>query len=135
MFCILCILVGVVTLAMYHLKEAPISPANSAALKILHESPGPVFTMNPIWAEASGQTLYPWPFACDFGNDWQYRQIPASDYTTALLHCPIVALDHRTMSTLSAETEQYLRKHYKTVFISGSPLDRKYIEILRKQVP
>lgn len=119
------------TLILYHTHESPNTSAQRHALAILRASPGPVFTLDPIWAAASGQELPTWRFACV--AEWKVPEVKTPDaFTEALRACPTVLLDEMTRRMLPPETERFLRECYHPVYRSGTPGEWKYFEILRR---
>ena len=131
----LCSLVHVTTCALYYLVDIHVPPAYSTARQILARNPGPLFTLDPIWVVASGQSIHPWPLAADSHFAVPVAPRPQA-FTAALEACPTVLLDHVTLQLLPKETEQILRREYKTIFQFGNVDDRKYIEVLvRREKP
>lgn len=131
-FLALCGLLHLVTLILYHTKEAPDPPAYQEALRLLRASPAPLFTLDPIWAAASGKPLSRWEFACDAVFARQYGLAAPADFTRALRGCPVALLDKKTQELLPSETERVLRQEYRPVFHYGAPGERHYVEIWRR---
>lgn len=126
-------LVHLTVLVLYHTHESPQPPAYNTALTLLRSSPGPLFTLNPIWAAASGQELYPWPFACDAVFARQYDLAPPSRFTEVMLQCPTVLLDKKTLQLLPEKTAHVLRQRYRTIFQYQQSGERHYVEILYRK--
>jgi hypothetical protein len=130
----ICGLLHVTILILYHTREAPNPPAYRQAVRILRAGPGPLFTLDPIWAVVSGQALPNWPYACDAVFARQYHLAPPAAFTAVLQRCPVAVLDHKTIDLIPPETEILLRKRYHTIYCYGKPKDRYYVEILRRTV-
>lgn len=125
-------LVHCADLILYHTHESVNPPAYHEALRVLRDAPGPLFTLDPIWAPASGRALYPWPFACDAVFARQYDLASPAEFTAVLLRCPTVLLDDKTLSLIPADTLRTVHQRYRCVFRHGSPHDRDFVEIYRR---
>lgn len=130
----LCILVHLISVAQYHLRESRTPAAYHEALRVLRQSPGPVFTLDPIWNAASGQLPPLWPH---LGGDVHGRQLAMeanpNEAIRAIARAPTVVLNRETMRWMPPPIERYIRKHYTTVFRNAHMPSRQYVEILRRR--
>ncbi len=126
----LLILVHVAGLWLYRRFEEPNPPEYAAALQMLRRSPDPLFTLNPIWAAASGHPLS--PAVQNLIRAAIFVPVTPQEYNAVLAQCPTVLLDKETGHWLPKESEQALRQQYHVVFEAGKPGDRHWIAILRR---
>jgi hypothetical protein len=126
-------LVHVVGLVLYHLVEAPNPPGYAMAIRILRASPDPLFTLDPIWAAASGHPLT--PQVQRLIRATIYVPVTPQEYTSVLLQCPTVLLNKDTLRWLPPESQQALSQHYKTIFQEGRPGDRGWVAVLQRAGP
>lgn len=125
-------LTHLVTLTLYYAVDSVNPPQYQTALRLLRESPGPVFTLDPLWLAAAGQSPPVWVFACD--AEWKIPAVKApDDFDRALLACPTALLDHKTLQMLPKETELKLRTNYVSIFRYETPDTRRYVEIFRRR--
>jgi 4-amino-4-deoxy-L-arabinose transferase-like glycosyltransferase len=127
-------LVHVISLTLYRTHESPDPPAYREALAILRRSPEPIFTLDNIWAAASGKPLYPWKHIGGdvYGRDKAMRENPQEVYSI-IDRSEIVVLDRETTYWTPPHVEAYLRRHYETIFQHEHPKHRRYVEILRRR--
>lgn len=125
----LCILVGLVTLTAYFVHDRHSPPEYKTALRILASSHGPVFTLDPIWIVASGQSIHAWRCAAD--PCFRLPNVPRPQaFTDALRACPTVVLNHVTLQQLPKETGEVVRREYRTIYLYDTSTSRTYLEIL-----
>ena len=123
-------LVHLASLVLYHTKESPNPPAYCTALQTLRDGPGPIFTLDPLWAPASGHPLI--PIVQRLNRVTIDVPVTPAEYAAALAPCPTVVLDRENLRWLPPETVAAIRQQYRTVFRFQSPGDRQYVEILRR---
>jgi hypothetical protein len=127
----LCGLVHLASLILYHTHEAVNPPVYGRALRLLRESPGPLFTLDPIWSAASGLPLT--PSVQQLIKVTIHLPVHVDEVERALADCPIVLLDRITLRCLPPTALPIIRSRYHSVLRAGSPGDPRYVEVLRRE--
>jgi 4-amino-4-deoxy-L-arabinose transferase-like glycosyltransferase len=133
-FAVLFGLVHCVSVVLYHTHESRNPEAYTEAIRILQNSPGPVFALDNIWAPVSGQPLTLWKHN---GGDVLRRRREMEDNPQQVFvildRSPTVLINREALYWMTPAVENYIRAHYTTVFRHLSPGERHYVEILRRK--
>lgn len=139
-YSLLCLLIltDLVSFILSFTVEEKYPPGWNVALETLHNQPGPLFTLDPIWSAASHLPLYPWKSACDVVALGQYGDVTASELTNVASKCPTVLLNKLTMQNLPRSTYLYILENYHSTYSFGKPGSTYYVDVLsrnRNSVP
>lgn len=130
---VLCGLVSLVTLSLYHLSERRNPASFGKALTLLSSHEGALFTLDPIWAVSSGRPLPHWQYACDSIFAFQFDLVRAEEVASVVRSCPLVLLNRKTVEVLPHRTLEMIQREYRSLFKEGVPGESNYIEVLERR--
>lgn len=125
---VVCGLAHLVSLVLYRTHEMVTPPAYQTALLRLQESPGPLFTLDPIWAASSGHPLT--PEVQQLIKATIHLPVTHEEYRRVLGSCPVVLLNQETLRWLPETVQSDIRTHYRSLFRYLMPGESRYVEVL-----